>query len=660
MKKNLLALFLLTVLLFVSCQSQQKPAIPGGLSSKLQNLVLDSVFEVLIKKPEEKNLVYDKELDWTLIPYAIRSDKYYSIGTAFAISSTEAVTAFHVIDLSAESDIFKEYFIRDSKGDVYEIDSIHKASNEKDFLVFTVKNKTFSSWFELDPSIKINSQVYSIGNALGEGIVVRNGLLLGTVPENEEGRWNQLKSSADGNPGNSGGPLVTSDGKAVGVVVALRDNILYSLPISEVISAPSGGTHYRYRSSYQHLLLSNRVDKVFEMDTPLPAHYKDLRHSIYEGFKGYYPHPMTELFNEAPKYLEGPNNRYLLYQAARSDFPEFAFVDKNDDQWKLSDLRTQVFNLPDDGSLIQAEISSFLLVKIRRPKSVPVEKINTDPKTIMDTYLSGASMERTLGNTGKYRILSFGDPVDVSEYRDSQGRKWIKTFWLLDFADAIMLAYILPMPNGPVILMTRQASSNRHVYEWDTEAACDRVFAGYRGNMDEWKDFLAMKEWLPSLFASFSFDWDEKEKSFSLNLPQLSLKASDFVFDWTSQSSVFLAPSYSLKNNTLEYGFRSFIVERDIKGSDYFMIYQHVKPDERLGTKITENWNDVVAEKYPFDGISRISARDNTGSIGGLPAQPNVPEDIRYSLYLNMENPGDEESLSLRYKSLEENILILK
>ncbi|GHV84550.1 serine protease [Spirochaetia bacterium] len=650
----------IAVLFFVSCESQQVTStVPGGLSPKLQSLVKDAVFEVVIKKPEEKNIVYDKELDWSVIPFAIRSDKYYSIGTAFAISATEALTAFHVIDLSSESDVFKEYYIRDSKGDVYEVDRVNKASNEKDFLVFTVKGRTFSSWFELDPSFTVNSQVYSIGNALGEGIVVRNGLVLGTVPEAEEGRWNQLKSSADGNPGNSGGPLVTPDGKVVGVVVALRDNILYSLPTSEVLSAPANTTHFRRRASYGHLLLSNRSNKVFEMDTALPAAYKDLRHTLYEAYKAHYPAAMSGLFAEAPAYLDGPNNRYILNQTVSSDFPEFAFVDKNDDQWKISDLRVQTFDLPGDGALIQSSVSDFLLIKIRRPKPVSLEKLNTDPKTVMDTILAGASRERSLGS-GKYRILSLGDPVAAGEYRDRQGRTWIKTWWLLDFEDSIMLAYILPMPNGPVVFMTKQDSDERHVYEWDMEATCDRITAAYRGDMGEWSEFLSMKKWIPDSLKSVSFAWNEGQKTINLSMSQFSLKADSAVFDWTSQSTLLMVPAYYQKDNKIEYGFRSIVVQKDIKGNDYFMIHQHVKPDERLGVKSMEFWNDVVAAKYPFDGVSRLSAKDNTGSAGGLLSQAGVSQDVRYSLYLNMENPGDEALLNKRYKTLEGEISITK
>jgi V8-like Glu-specific endopeptidase len=662
MKKQVIPVILLAFAVLGACQTTGSggAGMSSGLSPKIQTLIQEAVFEVVIKKPEEKNIVYDKELDWSGIPYAIRTDKYYSIGTAFAVSKTEAVTAFHVIDLSNESDVFKEYFIRDSKGQIYEVDTVVKASNEKDFLVFTVKGRTFNSWFEIEPAFTVGSQVYSIGNALGEGIVMRNGLVLGTVPEEEEGRWNLLKSSADGNPGNSGGPLVTSDGKVVGLVIALRDNILYSLPSAELLSASPDSIHFRRKYSYGHLLLSNRITRVFETDAALPMPYKELRTILYNEYKVQYPLAMSDLFAEAPVYLDGPNNRYILNQVISSDFPEFAFVDKNDDQWKLSDLKVQNFNLSDDGVMIQAKVSDFTLIKIRRPKTASLEKLNTDPGTLMDCILTGASMERNLGNSGRYRILSFGDPAGRGEYRDTQGRLWIKAWWLLDFEDSIMLAYILPLPNGPVVFMTEQSSHERHVYEYDMEAACNRITAAYRGNMEEWSEFLSAKKWIPSFFENLSCRWDEEEKAVLVTMPEFAISSGAEVLEWTSQSTLFLAPAYYRNGDALEYGVRTLILQRDLKGNDYFMIHKFVKPDDRLGTKALENWSNVREAKYPYDGVVRISAKDNTGSEGAVLTSKNVSSDICYTLYFSMENPGSEESLNSRFEVLEEGISIVR
>jgi hypothetical protein len=128
---------------FLSCQSA--PTYSRPLNAKLLHLVNDAVFEVVLEKPVDEQIVYEKEIDWNFVPFAMRNDKYHSIGTAFVVSKTEMITAFQ-----------------------------------------------------------------------------RDGLVLGTVPEDDSGHWNLLKSSANSSPGNSGGHLVTPNGK---VVVLVTDTL---------------------------------------------------------------------------------------------------------------------------------------------------------------------------------------------------------------------------------------------------------------------------------------------------------------------------------------------------------------------------------------------------------------------------------------------------
>jgi hypothetical protein len=37
-------------------------------------------YEVVVKKPENDSLTYEKELPWDLISYQIRNDKYFPLG----------------------------------------------------------------------------------------------------------------------------------------------------------------------------------------------------------------------------------------------------------------------------------------------------------------------------------------------------------------------------------------------------------------------------------------------------------------------------------------------------------------------------------------------------------------------------------------------------
>jgi S1-C subfamily serine protease len=653
---------LLGTALFLSCTTGGSSRDPSGretgLSAKTLRLVKDAVFEVVLEKPQADQVVYERELDWDQVPYSIRTDKYLSIGTAFAISKTELLTAFHVINPGYQSIAYSRYRIRDSGGNVFEVDSVTGGSSERDFIVFTVKGKTFSDFFTFERNFKIGDPVYSIGNALGEGIVIRNGLVLGTTPEEESGRWNLLKSSADGNPGNSGGPLVTPEGEVLALVTSLRDNILYSVPSDVILDYGRAKLEYRIKPNYGHLILANTRIQAFETSVPLPAGYQSIRSQLTAAYKKEYQEAMTKLFAEAPEYLTGPNNRYLLGASLSSVFPELDFVDTNDDNWKLSNLERKTYNLAGDGRLMNAQISDFGIYKITRPRTVSLEKICTDPRYIMDLVLENIRMERTLWGTDKYRILSFGEPAAQGSYVDSLGRKWITAQWVIGFNDEVLIMFILPLPNGPALITTIQESSQLDIYSWDIRKICDHTHVVYSADFGGWNEFLALAEFVPAFLKDIHYEWDGRKISFASD--DVSLSAGRDVFEWADTSELFLAPSWYTVNNTLTFGVRKYTINRDVRGKEFTVLYKNIKPDERFGTSAAENWNDLMEEKYPFDGRPAISVKDNTGSVGAVLRAENPQEDVRYTLYLSMEDPRDEENLSRRFDALRKGITVRK
>jgi hypothetical protein len=623
-------------------------------------MVQNAVFEIVTEKPAEDGTVYDKELNWENVPYAIRNDKYYSIGTAFAISKTELVTAFHVINLGFESMTSNKYFVRDSQGNVFEVDQITGGSNEKDYLIFTVKGKTFNKFFQFERKFKVGDPVFSIGNALGEGIVVRGGLVLGTIPEAEAGRWNLLKSSADGNPGNSGGPLVTPKGKVVALVTALQDNILYSIPAQVILDGDRSALAYRTRFRMGHLILVNKLSGTFETSASLPDSYAGVRKTIRTDHVKNYDASMEALFEEAPVYLNGPNNVFLLDSSLSSYFPEISYVDSNDNNWKLSSLsrNTRSYTLDDDGRLVHAEVSGINFYKIKRPKTVSLEKICTDPKYIMDLILQNIRTERTLWGSDKYRILSYKEPSSTGTYKDVLGRTWITAYWLIGFTDEVQIMYILPLPDGPAVITTRQNSSFLHDYEWDLQKLCDHVFSAYVIAFEDWTDFIGMKKFIPDFLQEIKFNWDKNKQAFSLDCGGLNISSDKNVFDWAGNSELFLAPSWYKQKDSLKFDFRKIILNRDPWGNDFILLYRNIIPDPKLGSRAMENWNNLVTAKHPFNGIPAVSARDNTGSIGTILSYGQAEKDALLSVYLSMKDSIDEENLLGRFNSLKQSILI--
>jgi serine protease Do len=195
------------------------PAAAAELSGSLQQQIRAATFEVVQLKPPDGEVTYEREPPLDLIPYQQRTDKYRSIGTAFAIGPNRYVTAAHVIDLGIGSQ-FGPPALRDSSGKVYDINQVYKFSDRRDFVVFSLREPPQGAkflWLGGKPAL--NTSVYAVGNALGEGVIIRDGVYTSDTPEELDGQWQWLRFSAAASPGNSGGPLVDEHGKLIGVVL---------------------------------------------------------------------------------------------------------------------------------------------------------------------------------------------------------------------------------------------------------------------------------------------------------------------------------------------------------------------------------------------------------------------------------------------------------
>jgi S1-C subfamily serine protease len=111
---------------------------------------------------------------------------------------------------------------------------------------------------ELPP---VGVKVYAIGNPLGLANVLSDGLVSGHQPKNP--RLTVILTTAPISPGSSGGPLLTADGKVVGVTTGMfkgGQNLNIAVPISRVAK-----------------LLSRSMDGGQPMQFPLTAQATEIQ-----------------------------------------------------------------------------------------------------------------------------------------------------------------------------------------------------------------------------------------------------------------------------------------------------------------------------------------------------------------------------------------------
>ncbi|HEX9081696.1 MAG TPA: serine protease, partial [Holophagaceae bacterium] len=375
-------LFLMPLLFLASVAL---PAQEASLSPTVKRAVAAASFEVVIQRPDESKdpVHYEKELPWDLVPFNIRNDPYYSIGTAFAISDHELVTAQHVFAPVLTSLGFRTAYIRDAQQHVYEVDRILALDEQRDVVRFTVKGRTFDHWLPLRDTVQTNDPAFTVGNAYGEGIVTRPGEIIGTLPEPLNGAWNLLKTSANVNPGNSGGPLVDPQGRVLGVVLSKRDNICYSLPTAELKHLKPRTAVFYNKATFAFSLIPEKsriLERAF--DIPLPATFADLRRAYREKYSAFYAQAMAGLFKSLgdQDFPSGDSSEEAIHDLPTSVRPEVIFRNNTTKNWAYSDLEYKSTELGKNGRLDYANANGVYFFRLIRPDDVPLKTLADDPK----------------------------------------------------------------------------------------------------------------------------------------------------------------------------------------------------------------------------------------------------------------------------------------
>lgn len=576
------------------------------LGSKVLTALRKATYEVVLEKPTTDSLSYEKELPFDLLPFRERNDKYQSIGTAFALGGGQYVSAAHVMVLASDS-VRRRIHLRDPNGRIVQLDRVLKYSMARDFIVFTLKDYRSEGVLHTNPAAKRNDKVFAVGNALGDGIIVRDGLYTSDTPEEEDGRWKWLRFSAAASPGNSGGPLVDRDGRVLGVVLrkSQNENLNFALPINEVLKAPADKAEVRSKAIFKldntdHTLMG-KMDETLdlpmgyvEFGRALQARLKDFSLSLSDRFKTTY---RDEMFPQTA------GAQALLYRTnIAANFPRMVSKQRDGTWDAVAPSERREAEIGRNGKLAFGKMGNFLYLRMKTPDDASVTQLQKDSKRFMDLVLRGLYFSRAFG-AERVRITSLGAAKEESVHVDGYQRKWQVRRWTIEHSDEKVVAYALPQPDGFAILVNAADEFTSYMFEEDMKTLADYAFVTYYGTLKQWKEFLSARDMLPAVFESIELETDYGKK-FTYRSRRMTFSYTSDLMKVTENSDLHLKPSYFKENDRVVWDVSSVLAGEDKDTSTYVLINRHPRPPETMPDADRLTWESVANARTPYTGVA--------------------------------------------------------
>jgi serine protease Do len=626
------------------------------LSKSVQQNIRAATFEVVQLKPPDGEVTYDHPPPMDLIPYQQRTDKYRSIGTAFAIGANRYVTAAHVIDLGVRSQ-FGPPALRDDAGKIYDIDQVLKFSDARDFVVFSLREPPKGAKF-LTPGGKptLNSAVYAVGNALGEGVIIRDGLYTSDTPEELDGRWQWLRFSAAASPGNSGGPLVDEHGKVVGVVLrkSPAENLNTALPIAELVNAKENegsiGGRFPVRLPIFDARETLNISERFDLPKPLAQLYATIAERSVQLISGA-EHKLLE-DNADHLFPHGTGSERLLHTIDRAAFPRVMHEDPNK-VWVTGAPQLQTVQLDGNGFV---ELSGNF-VRLRAPDGVSLTTLYGDDKLYLDLLLKAYTLRRTVG-ADSVRVTSLGKPKSASHFTDRWGRTWQVRDWAIPYDDQFLTAVSLPTPDGYVAALTRINSSGVEILRKTQQLLSDYVYVTMQGNLAQWQDYLAQQGVQPKAFDSLTIKIDpEREVAFHSDCYQVTVTPE--LVKLSKDSMLFLDFGFSGAGDAAKWGVNRVVISEGPHTNNWIHVVRRTEPPGSLPDGFQSNWTKLKTQSFPYNGRIESENGETRVSAAVEPPGSGAGARVRYGLEVTREGVQTQEVMSRKLELLQHSFKAL-
>ena len=633
------------------------PASAATLDASVLPTIQAATFEVVARKPED-TLRYERPLPLEQLPFQERNDPYYSVGTAFAIGGGRYVTAAHVLLVGANA-LWGAPALRDSGGKVHAIGRVHKFSLEKDFVVFDLREPAGDAALALDTAPAKGQPVFSVGNAYGTGVVIRDGLYTSDTPEQQDGRWQWIRFSAPASPGNSGGPLVDHAGKVIGIVLAKspNENLNYALPISHVLSAPDGLAAFDQRVTYGFdvfdTTLTSPLRTSFALPLPLDAFFREYCRRVDAFLDG----QLAALLAKEPERMfpRAKGSEELLNSLpTMGDLPRIVSRDANG-HWGVAGEQKDDVKLTANGYITPGSFGKSTLFHLRRPDDVSADALYGDPTVPMELLLKSGMAKRTVGNANIV-VTSLGKPILDAHHTDRWGRRWNVWQFALPYANGILVVMALPVPDGYAGLMRYSDALQAHDQLINAKALADFTYVNFDGTLAQWKEYLRRPELLPAALKDTRIS-AEYGKAFHYASSRLRLDFTPALQPIQPNSVLTLGFGFFAEQDRVTWDVGEVWIGATPHESTYLMLVRQTRPPAGLDDGYQDFWQKLVHRRHPFDGVAR-NDEDVTKASGVVGKATDGP--LVYSAMTAAEGAHPQDEMAGRLARLLEGTTVLE
>ena len=547
--------------------------------------------------------------------------------------------AAHVLGVGIDSQYGKPE-LRGSDGTVYAIDRIERFSLHEDFVVFSLLNDPAPPGFSVNREPKIDDPVLAVGNAFGEGIVIRDGLYTSETDEDQDGRWKWIRFSAAASPGNSGGPLLDGDGKVIGIVIGKspNENLNFSLPIARVLDAEDHKAKFEQRVltslPYMHGTYTYTFQDAFTLPLTWPA-FVAAYQSLLARHTDEARDTLLKTYGDS-MFPRGAGSESLLFDPNANGFRPFVITQQADGAWGANAPDFTSTNLPGDGSVSVATAAGATLLRLIRPDAAADDAFYSDSKSFMDLALKALNLRRPVG-PDQVRVTSLGTAQADVLFSDSYGRKWQERVWPVPFLNIYIVGLLLPTPDGYAAIIVYTPSSLLRTTKNLARLLTGQTGVSMSGSLQQWQAYLRRRTLLPDIFSDIKLDqspeWSLRTRRFSTTVP-----AS--VLPLTAKSPLTLTMAFRIDGTQLVWDTADVWWSKNDRMDAAVGLLRRERPPNNAKLEIRNNFESMRDRRSPYDGEMIRETEDAyaVSQIVDVPgkAAGRVSSDLLYGLTLRL------------------------